>query len=302
MTAAVVPEGLGGEPTAVAEAKRVSAPSKFLVVPDMAGFHTLRQWAESYEDAQNARIRCSNRIGAGADAEEFAPQLEAMRDAEHQFKLGMVRSYRRVVPAPIIAWQKATFGIGEHLLARLLGAVGHPLIATPYHWEGEGKKRELVADPPFERSLRQWWSYCGYGDATRKKRKGMSAEEAFALGNPRAKMLTHLLAEAAMKCRVEPIQASEATTRTADPLASVSAQASLESQWTRGGGNSLGRARPSLASHPPSGPSKHLRLVYDAGRVKYADREDWTLGHQHNAALRLVAKQLLRELWVAAGA
>lgn len=41
------------------------------------------------------------------------------------------------------------------------------------------------------------------------------------------------------------------------------------------------------------------RPFYDAGRAKYADR-DWSDLHKHNAALRLVAKAILRDLWVEA--
>lgn len=40
------------------------------------------------------------------------------------------------------------------------------------------------------------------------------------------------------------------------------------------------------------------RPVYDAARQKYADREGWTLKHQHNAALRKMARALLLDLWL----
>ena len=44
------------------------------------------------------------------------------------------------------------------------------------------------------------------------------------------------------------------------------------------------------------------RDVYDLGRLTYVDRVDddgkpWTPGHQHNAALRLTGKAILRDLW-----
>ena len=50
-----------------------------------------------------------------------------------------------------------------------------------------------------DRSVSQLWSYCGHGDPARKRRAGMTAEEAAAMGNPQAKMLTRLLAECCMK-------------------------------------------------------------------------------------------------------
>lgn len=216
-------------------------------LPDLDGFTTLRIWAESFDDAQRARISCANRmLRGGVPPEMFAPQLEALLRAEHEIGKAMRKSYKLAAPASVVAWQKGSLGIGDHLLARLLGTVGHPVIATPYHWEGEGDKRTLVADLPFERTVSQLWAYCGVGDPTRKRRKGMSADDAMALGSPRAKMLVRLIAEGSMKARGE---------------------------------------------HRP---------VYDLGRAKYADREGWTLGHQHAAALRLTGKAILRDLWLAA--
>lgn len=40
------------------------------------------------------------------------------------------------------------------------------------------------------------------------------------------------------------------------------------------------------------------RVVYDAARKKYATREGWSLKHQHNAALRKMARALLLDLWL----
>src|SRR5205085_7998418 len=108
------------------------------------------------------------------------------------------RSFRATAPR-LYKWSKDTPGVGEHLLARLLGAVGHPCVATPHHWEGEGSERVLVADEPFVRNVAKLWAYCGHGDPTRRRKTGMSAEDAASLGNPKAKMLAHLMAETAMK-------------------------------------------------------------------------------------------------------
>ncbi len=170
---------------------------------DPTPFLELRILSESYFDTQENRIRCVNRMERGGVAPEaFADQIEAVVGAEHQLELALVRSYRRLVRSVLPGvdeWQHREKGIGEKLLARLLGHLGHPRIAFPYHWEGEGSARKLIADSPFERTASQLRAYCGHGDPTLKKRKGMTAEEAFALGNPHCKMLVHLLAESAMK-------------------------------------------------------------------------------------------------------
>lgn len=301
-------------------AKAETAAPHLLAVPDLSGFHELRIWAESFEDTQRARIACENRMLRGGVAPDlFVGQIEALKAAEHQVKLGLVRCYRRVTPTGIQAWAKSQFGIGKtspHMLARLLGALGHPRIATPYHWEGEGADRKLVADLVFERSVRQLWSYCGHGDADRKKRKGMSADEAFALGNPRCKMLVHLLAEATMKCRVEPTHGADANEGTADPTtspeqpsggSSAKGTPAARDTSTEPTEEPIASAFPAPSAGQPTSSAKasvepadrRYRVIYDQARLRYAEHDDWSDGHKHNAALRLVAKEILRDLWTA---
>lgn len=167
-----------------------------------SGYLILRVWAEMYEDAQKARIACANRIGrGGVDPLPYMAQLKALEAAEHGVALAMRRCYRASIDPEVVTWQKATRGIGEHLLARLLGIIGHPVHTTAHHWEDKGAERKLIDDGPMERSVSQLWSYCGHGDATRKRRAGMTAEEAAATGNPRAKMVVHLIAESVVKAR-----------------------------------------------------------------------------------------------------
>lgn len=213
------------------------------------GWAVLRMLAQQYFDAQQARIACTNRMERGpVDAATYAPQVEAMATAEKEWGKAMRKTYRQVVPPEIVAWQKATLGVGEHLLARLLGTIGHPRLTVPHRWEGAGADRVLHEGEPFERRVSDLWQYCGHGDPERKRRKGQTPEQAAASGNPDAKMLVRLIAEACMKQMRSP-----------------------------------------------------YRPVYDAARLKYADREGWTPLHQHNAALRKVGKEFLKALWIVAG-
>lgn len=165
----------------------------------------LRVHAEMFEDIVKTRIACANRVErGGVDAHLYKDQLDALEWAEKTMRKGLVKWYLQIVPPEIRDWQKNAIGIGDHLTARLLGVIGHPIHATPYHWEGVGENRVLVADEPYDRTVAQLWSYCGHGDPERKRRKGQSPEEAAASGNPRAKMLVHLMAECAMKQRRSP--------------------------------------------------------------------------------------------------
>ena len=233
------------------------------------GWLELRTWAELFEDAQAARISGENRARATGVPEVYAAHIATLARMEHECELALWATYRRVVPASIKQWQKDTPGIGLHLLARLLGHLGDPAVATPHHWEGTGKKRKLVADEPYRRTVSQLWQLCGHGDPGRRIRKGMTAGELAAVGNPTLKMIVHLNAEATMKCV----------------------------------GSDRSRRSP-------------FRDVYDARRLVTVDRvhaapcvrcgpkghpapegSPWSLAHQNADALRIVGKEILRDLW-----
>lgn len=260
--------------------------------PGVAGeFLNLRIWAESYADAQQTRIALVNRMERGGiDADLLTGHRDLLEASENAFRLAMVRTYRRIVRTHMPAvetWQKESFGIGEHLLARLLGHLGHPVIAEPYAWFDSAPaghaciaercgERHLVALEPFERSLRQLWAYCGHG-APERRRRGMSQADALGLGSPRCKMLVHLLAEATIKV-TPPGEPTKAMRNAAgSPESTTAATAIAES------------ARDKF----------YYRRIYDARKAATADRE-WTDGHRHADALRIVGKEILRDLWTTA--
>lgn len=246
-----------------------TAPTDTIGCTPSDGWLELRTFAELFDDAQRARIAAGNRVLATGRPETFAAHFEAMKRTEDACALMLARCYRRVVPAPIRQWQQDTPGIGEPLLARLLGHLGHPVIATPHHWEGKGADRVLVAGEPYERTVAQLWQYCGHGDPARRITKGMTADELAAIGSPRLKMLVHLNAVACMKC--------------------------------------VGTARSRRSPY---------RDVYEARRLDTADRahaascvrcgpsgkpaaegSPWSAAHQLADALRIMGKELLRDLY-----
>lgn len=293
---------------------------------DPRAFAELRMLADSFEDAQKARIAIENRLRSGTDSEPVAEALKSLCHAEGKLSLAMQRSFRVAAPE-VSAWAKTIPGIGvssDRLIARLIGAIGHPVIASPYHWQNgdapEGHecdplrckkdaKRHLIADPPYARTVSQLWSYCGHGDPTRRPRKGMSADDAMGCGNPRAKMLTHLLAEGAMKCVgsasavSNPISPAP-TDAPPDRAGSAIAEAfpNLGAPTGTDDENGDGSEDAPVPRVAPNRRRSPYRDVYDLARLTYADRVEadgkpWSLGHQHNAALRLVGKSILRDLW-----
>lgn len=265
------------------------------------GWLELRTWAESFHDIQQARIAITGRLRTMPE-DLYTTQAEAIHTAERLTRLAMIRTYRRVAPPAVIDWQQRSAGIGEPLLARLLGHLGHPRIAQPYHWEGTGTARTLIADPPYERSVAQLWSYCGHGDPARRRRKGMTADEAAALGNPNLKSLVWNMAVAAMK-QIERPRTDQ------DAPGTQSARVGV--------GEPLELAQCCRDPHTNSGGLDYrYRAIYDMRRFTTHDHthntdcvrcgpsgkpapagSPWSPAHQHADALRIVGKEILRDLW-----
>ncbi len=248
-------------------------PTNFSALPTMAasrGWLELRVWVEMFHDAQLQRIATTNRAErGGVDPGLYQPYLEVIERAENTARLGMIRCYRRVVPAPIREWQKDEKGVGDKTLARLLGHLGHPVHATPHHWEGTGTKRVLIADEPYDRTVTQLWQYCGHGDPARRVHKGMTAPELAGLGKPDLKMLVHLLAEKCMMQKPKPGEPAPLYREVYDTRRLVTAERLHTTPCVRCG---------------PSGKPA-------------AEGTPWNDGHKHADALRIVGKELLRDLW-----
>lgn len=255
-------------------------------VPTPGEYDQLRVLAETYEDIQRTRVGVENRVKSlSVPADVVAPSLKSLVTAEKQVAEAMHCCFRRTAPA-VHAWVEETVGLGEHTFARLLGAIGHPVIAQPYHWEGEGNERRLVADEPYFRSVSQLWSYCGHGDPSLRRRKGMMADEAAALGNPRAKTLVFLIARSIKLCAGTAISATE-------PMAGPPAGA-LQS-------NEDGPIEDPNPKVGPARPRSPYRDVYEAARARYATEDKWASNkHRDNSALRVTGKAVLKDLWLVA--
>lgn len=227
------------------------------------GWVELRIAADLFARAQAERIATGNLLRT-YDPDFFADHYARLEATEHAAKLMLRRCYKRVAPPELRAWQEASKGVGPDSFARILGHLGDPYIATPHRWEGTGADRVLIQGESYVRTVAQLWQYCGHGDPARRKTKGMTAADAFALGSPTLKMLVHLQAEWCMKQ-----------------------------------------------------PGGRYRLVYEAARLSAADKthatpcvrcgpsgkpavegSPWSAGHQHAHALRIVGKELLRDMWL----
>jgi hypothetical protein len=298
----------------------------------------LRLLARMHSFTQKARLAKESMVrSAAVDVAFIEPVMEAERANEEQLVKALRATMRTTVPQEILDWQKSSPGVGEHLLARLLGVIGDPYVAFPRYWrEGttkEDRKRVLVEGDPFIRRVSDLWSYCGHGDPTRKLRKGMTQRDAMALGSPEAKMILHLIAESTMKqvrngeavgeyrriydesrdrySRCVTCQADPANVKIAmllhpavmssddEPVMITPAISTEEALALMSGSN-----RPECPTCSGSGERLHVSECVRCGPSGKPAQigSPWSLKHQHTAALRKVGKEILRDLWRAARA
>lgn len=140
----------------------------------------IRLLGRTLDDLENMRKQSGNRIGAfernlGLTIDYHDVIMKQLRVAEHVAELELKRTWRK---HPLAEWAKGIHGVGEKSIARLIAEIGDP------------------AERPNPGKL---LAYCGHGEPLRKKRKGMTQEEAFKLGNPRAKSLVWLIATSMLK-------------------------------------------------------------------------------------------------------
>lgn len=140
----------------------------------------IRLLGRTLDDLERVRIMNGNR-GAAYEREygSAMPHHDIvqghLKALEHLAVLELVRAWRK---HPLAPWAKDVRGVGEKSIARLIAEIGDPA-----ERENPGK---LLA-------------YCGHGEALRKRRKGMSQEELFRCGNPRAKKQVYLIATSMLK-------------------------------------------------------------------------------------------------------
>lgn len=202
--------------------------------------------AETLDDIEHQRVIQGNRLAAqrrthGGEMDFLTRTHQDLEKIEADLTKELVRAWH---DHPLSTWTDTLPGLASgKLIARLVGCIGDPYIATPHHWEGAGATKTLIADEPYTRTVSQLWQFCGHGRAE-KRRRGMTQDEAFRLGNPRAKKAVYLVSYQFMRT-----------------------------------------------------PSSEYRSVYLVERAYVKAERDWSDGHAHAHALRIVGKEFLRDLW-----
>lgn len=252
---------VGGQPPVVPP----DPTAKHLLCPicePPSGWVELRITADLFARAQAERIAVNNLLRT-SDHDLFGPIVANLEETERLCKLALRRCYRKVVPASLRNLQKTEPGLGEDSFARILGHLGDPLIATPHWWEGTGSNRVLMQGEPYVRTVSQLWQYCGHGRPGRVS-KGASAAELAALGSPTLKMLVHLQAEWCMRQQG----------RYRNLYAAI--RQAVENKV---------HSVPCVRCGPSGKPA--------------IEGTPWSAGHQHAHALRIVGKEILRDMWLA---
>jgi hypothetical protein len=261
----------------------------------------LRMWAEMFADAQADRVKFENRDRSGTiAAEALGPVLELYTQAEKRLEKELLACYRMTVPERTQRWAQETAGVGEHTLARLLGAVGDPRMAYPRHWEGTGPGRHLVDDEPHPRALGQLWQYTGRGEPKNRDVKG-DAAALMRNGRPDAKKLGYLMAQSMVKSNAKDGTAYRHV------FDENKEKYSLKVHSVDCAGGFSGALYVKCKTHPldmtlESGQPLEEALPSRAARLGYALAGDpFQPSHVQAIALRHVAKEILRDLWLTAG-
>jgi hypothetical protein len=284
---------VGGPPTGP------TADTKPIVAPDRLADALLLIYADALDDIEAVRIANENRVRALRDAKGMAdtPEearlsglVDALRSLEHGAELELKRALRK---HPLGGWVRDTVGVGEKQGARLLAAIG---------WPGD---RAMVS---------QLWSYAGYGVVHPGDRNGYDTQDDLVAGGAHP---------------VNDAHDRHATPATPDHSTSDTQQGCVGERYgwaprrrrgVRSSWNPAARMRAYLVAESCiKHRSSPYRAVYDDGRAKYADAvhrfpcvrcgpsgspapvgSPLNDGHKHARALRLVAKAVLRDLWVEA--
>jgi hypothetical protein len=224
--------------------------------------------ADVLDDLENTRTANANRLrqftrdiyDADGELRGFGWQHNPDTDIA-----ALAAQHEAIVEGIIMLEKQATKDLERRL--RL-----HPLWPWIKAQKGVGAKQAarllaVVQDPGWNarderpRGVAEFWQYCGHGDPARsKRRKGQRVEY-----SPTAKTRVHLIADSCVRAGVRRLDGA-GDRFTPDTRRAIT----------------------------------HYGQVYYDRRVTTWGREDWTDIHQHNDALRIVGKALLRDLWRAA--
>lgn len=237
--------------------------------------------AESLDDIEKARIAAENRHRSliqvygmeGTPQEQAAGMFTAgLADLEQQTTLRL----RRAMKAhPLGPWVKAQKGIGDKQAARLLAAIGDP------YWHPETRNEDdTVRHAEGPRTVSQLWAYAGL-HVLPVSHAFRDAQQGAAGGN----------------------QTSNPDRPDGGTLAPIVGVAAKRRKGQKANWSATAKMRAYLIAtscmKQPDG--NQFRDLYVNRRAHTTvTHPEWTPIHSHNDGLRIVAKAVLKELWIEA--
>lgn len=268
--------------------------------------------ADVLDDLERTRIANENRLRQltrdepDADGEERGfgltldqPQVAALADVvealgklEHQSTLNLQRALRK---HPLGPWVKATVGVGEKQGARLIAAIGDP------YWN-------TLHDRP--RIVSELWAYCGLHVLP----AAQFTADAQGLHGGGGKQGDPGHAAVDTQSRTAGVAPTRARGQRANWSTTAKKRAWLIAESCKK--QRCAACRDLDGKHADDCTCSPYRVLYDAGRTKYADAVHETpcrrcgpkgnpasigsplsAAHQEARAYRLVMKELLKDLW-----
>lgn len=257
--------------------KPVTRPSLF--DPNL---YTLAQWLDDVEGlrkAQGNRLRIltteepdEDGVIRGFGYDDTHPvvattraTLEQLDALEHEAILSLQRAMRK---HPLNEWRKTQKGVGEKQLARLLAAIGDPY---------------LRGDNGQPRTVSQLWAYCGL--------------HVFPTGQERPEARTTCARGDSTSSGGQATIGTHTALAPAGSHVAARRQKGMQANWST---DAKTRAY-LIATSCIKQTGTDYREMYDKRRAHTAvTHPDWTPGHSHNDALRILSKRILRDLWRAA--
>lgn len=269
----------------------------------------LRASAESLADAIDLRIATENRVRRGGTFDQFdqehgigAQILASAKDHEAACRRMLQSTYEECVPDRVRGWAKGVPGLASgETFPRLIGLLGNPRVATPWTWDTSGPKRVLVpAGDPYERGIRQLWSYCGCGDPQRKPTAGMSQEELLACGK-RTIIRPVLFTFSSYLLRAGSPVTKEDSKKFGQPMSQDVADSKYYKLFAQARADGQGKVHQDTCRNKKRPPMK----PNGCGTVAHPEWGEpgspWRPGHALAHAHRVTGKELLKDLWEVSG-
>lgn len=293
----------------------------------------LRLASDSLDDIETLRIAVNNRYkqatGDQKKKDEDAPDrtlnlseddplvqmLKKTLDDLKASDSGATKELCRQIKGTIFgSWLEAYPGLGAKSLARLLGPLGDPYLRTVIEYAEDDTERKKPLGKHYEpRTLRQLWAYAGlatdeHGQAKRRT-KGMSQAESFALGNPMLRKRAFIISESIQKKGVSKTDDLIAEEKALEEAKEQARKAKKPLPKTPSGPYDLERRFPAtshgkvyLDRREQTAERRHATRCVRCGTPGSPAEPGslWKNSHQHADALRMIAKQVLKELWMLA--